>query len=289
VSVRVQREDFDVGAEVSRLATGRTDIGAIVTFTGTVRSGHGDAIESMTLEHYPGMTEEELARIEAEAGERWPLSASLIVHRVGTLAPGDNIVLVVTASAHRQAAFEAAAFLMDYLKTRAPFWKKELGRDGSGDWVEARTGDDRAVERWDNVESLRQLVVDLFIVHPTLTPAEIDAGLGLVAQIAHRVGDRRMTPKGTLLAGTYQDTRWRYSIRHEVRAQHFADKVAELLARLEPHKPFLADLRATGGTATVNVVFLDGYFGDALPPRTLAKLAELQLRLGITAYNVPQT
>jgi molybdopterin synthase catalytic subunit len=149
VSVRVQHEDFDIGAEVSRLTAGRTDIGAIVTFTGTVRGGRGaDAIESMTLEHYPGMTEEELARVEAEAGRRWPLSSSLIMHRVGTLRPGDNIVLVVTASSHRQAAFEAAAFLMDYLKTRAPFWKKEQGLDGAERWVEARESDDRATERW---------------------------------------------------------------------------------------------------------------------------------------------
>jgi hypothetical protein len=198
-------------------------------------------------------------------------------------------VLVVTASAHREAAFDAAAFLMDYLKTRAPFWKKETGLDGKERWVDARTSDDRAAERWDYEETLRQLAIELFIVHPTLTPAEIDAGLGLVAQITHRVGDRRMTPKGTLLAGTYPDTRWRYSVRHEIRAQHFADKVAELLARLEPHKPFLADLIATGGTATVSVVFLDGYFGDVLPPRALIKLAELQLSLGVTAYNVPQT
>jgi hypothetical protein len=139
------------------------------------------------------------------------------------------------------------------------------------------------------VESLRQLAVELFIVHPTLTPAEIDAALGLVAQIAHCVGERRMTPKGTLLAGTYPDTRWRYSVRHEIRAQHFADKIAELVARLEPHKPFLADLRATGGTASVSVGFLDGYFADDLPPRTLAKLAELQLSLGLNVYNVPQT
>ena len=103
----------------------------------------------MTLEHYPGMTEEELARVEAEADARWPLQASLIVHRVGELKPGDNIVLVVTASAHREAAFDAAAFLMDYLKTRAPFWKKEVGADGRGQWVDARESDDRATERWE--------------------------------------------------------------------------------------------------------------------------------------------
>ena len=133
MSVRVQREDFDIGAEVARLTAGRTDIGAIVTFTGTVRAENdGGAIAGMTLEHYPGMTEQELARVEAEAAQRWPLQASLIVHRVGTLKPGDNIVLVVTASAHREAAFAAAEFLMDYLKTRAPFWKKELRRGRQG-------------------------------------------------------------------------------------------------------------------------------------------------------------
>ena len=102
----------------------------------------------MTLEHYPGMTEEELARVEAEAARRWPLKASLIVHRVGTLRPGDNIVLVVTISSHREAAFEAAEFLMDYLKTRAPFWKKEQTLDGTERWVDARESDDRAAERW---------------------------------------------------------------------------------------------------------------------------------------------
>jgi molybdopterin synthase catalytic subunit len=150
VSVRVQREDFDVGAEVKRLTAGRTDIGAVVTFTGVVRSeNNGQPLSAMTLEHYPGMTENELARVEAEAGQRWPLQASLIVHRVGRLEPGDNIVLVVTASAHRQAAFAAAQFLMDYLKTRAPFWKKELGADGREHWVEARDSDDAAAERWE--------------------------------------------------------------------------------------------------------------------------------------------
>jgi len=149
LGVRVEREDFDVGAEVRRLTAGRTDIGAIVTFTGTVRDGNdGAAIAGMTLEHYPGMTEAELARVEAEAGKRWPLQASLIVHRVGTLKPGDNIVLVVTASAHRAAAFAAAEFLMDYLKTRAPFWKKETHADGSERWVESRDSDDTAAARW---------------------------------------------------------------------------------------------------------------------------------------------
>ena len=149
MSVRVQREDFDTGAEIKQLTAGRTDIGAIVTFTGTVRAGNdGAAITSMTLEHYPGMTEAELARVEAEALVRWPLQASLIVHRYGELKPGDNIVLVITASPHRQAAFEAAEYLMDFLKTRAPFWKKEAGPDGEGRWVDARESDDKAVTRW---------------------------------------------------------------------------------------------------------------------------------------------
>lgn len=149
MAVRVQPEPFDVGAEVARLTAGRTDIGAVVTFTGLVRGTHeGAALVSMTLEHYPGMTQAELARVETEAQERWPLAASLVVHRVGELAPGDPIVLVVTASAHRQAAFEAAEFLMDYLKTRAPFWKKETGADGGGNWVDARDSDDAATARW---------------------------------------------------------------------------------------------------------------------------------------------
>ena len=152
--IRVQTEDFEIGTEVRRLTAGRTDLGAIVTFTGTVRDtapkpeGGAKPITSMTLEHYPGMTERELERIEADAHTRWPLAASLIVHRVGPLAPGDNIVLVVTASAHRQAAFEAAEFLMDYLKTQAPFWKSEAGADGKAEWVDARESDDTALARW---------------------------------------------------------------------------------------------------------------------------------------------
>ena len=146
--IRVQDNDFDIGAEIAALTAGRTDIGAIVTFTGTVRdTAQGAPITEMTLEHYPGMTETELERIEAEARARWPLQASLIVHRYGTLKPGDSIVLVITASAHRHAAFEAAEFLMDYLKTRAPFWKKEAGPKGAR-WVDARESDDRANERW---------------------------------------------------------------------------------------------------------------------------------------------
>jgi molybdopterin synthase catalytic subunit len=148
MGVRVQEEDFDVGAEIARLTAGRTDIGAVVTFTGVVRDGNeGSRIASMTLEHYPGMTEAELARVEAEALGRWPLQASQIIHRIGTLKPGDNIVLVVTASAHRHAAFAAADFLMDYLKSRAPFWKKESGPDGSR-WVDSRESDQAALSRW---------------------------------------------------------------------------------------------------------------------------------------------
>lgn len=150
--IRVQTENFDIGAEIERLRAGRTDIGAIVSFTGTVRdTAKGEAISLMTLEHYPGMTEKELERIEAEANERWPLQASLIVHRYGPMAPGENIVLVVTASPHRRTAFEAAQFLMDFLKTNAPFWKKEAGPDG-GDWVDARESDDDARKRWETPE-----------------------------------------------------------------------------------------------------------------------------------------
>ena len=145
--IRVQQEDFDIGAEIARLKAGRSDIGAIVAFVGTVRDQAG-AIDEMTLEHYPGMTEAELKRIEAEASARWPLQASLIVHRYGTLKPSENIVLVLTASEHREAAFRAAEFLMDYLKTRAPFWKRESGPQGNR-WVEADARDEIAGSRWD--------------------------------------------------------------------------------------------------------------------------------------------
>jgi len=144
--IRVQEQDFDIGAEIARLKAGRSDIGAIVTFTGTVRDRDG-AVTQMTLEHYPGMTEAELQRIETEACARWALQASLIVHRTGTLKPGDNIVLVVTASEHRDAAFDAARFLMDYLKTSAPFWKREIGPGGAR-WVEASASDDASAARW---------------------------------------------------------------------------------------------------------------------------------------------
>ena len=148
MTVRVQAADFDIAAEIKALQGERTDIGAIVTFTGTVRgtTKAGD-ITRMTLEHYPGMTEAELARVEMEAHERWPLQGATIIHRIGDLAPGDNIVLVVTASKHRHAAFESAEFLMDYLKSKAPFWKKE-DHAGSARWVDARDADDSAVTRW---------------------------------------------------------------------------------------------------------------------------------------------
>lgn len=146
--IRVQTQDFDIGAEVAALTKGRTDIGAVVTFSGLVRDMNDGSVASMELEHYPGMTEKELSRIEEEAHRRWPLQASLIVHRIGRLLPGDNIVLVIAASAHREAAFEAASFLMDYLKTRAPFWKKEE-REGKAHWVDARESDGRAMKKWE--------------------------------------------------------------------------------------------------------------------------------------------
>jgi molybdopterin synthase catalytic subunit len=146
--IRVQAEDFDTAAELVRLTAGRRDIGGIVTFTGVVRDFAGEnAIEAMTLEHYPGMTERQLGDIEAEANRRWPLQASLIVHRFGRLEPGERIVLVITAAAHRQAAFEAAEFLVDWLKTKAPFWKLESTPEGE-QWVEAQASDDDAAARW---------------------------------------------------------------------------------------------------------------------------------------------
>jgi molybdopterin synthase catalytic subunit len=146
--IRVQREDFDVGAELKALTRGRHEIGGVVSFVGLVRDVAGDSrIGAMTLEHYPGMTEKELARVEAEACARWPLSASLIVHRFGRLEPGDRIVLCAAASPHREAAFEACHFLIDWLKTRAPFWKLE--DTGAGpQWVAAKDADDEAAARW---------------------------------------------------------------------------------------------------------------------------------------------
>ena len=146
--IRVQREDFDTAAETERLVGGRHDIGAVVSFVGLVRDmADGMGASSMTLEHYPGMTERELGRIEAEARARWPLSETLIIHRFGRLEPGDRIVLVIATSPHRAAAFEACWFLIDWLKTSAPFWKLEEGPDGST-WVDAKGTDDEAAARW---------------------------------------------------------------------------------------------------------------------------------------------
>jgi molybdopterin synthase catalytic subunit len=148
LSIRVQREDFDVGAELARLTDGNHAVGGLCSFVGLVRDMAGsDEINAMTLEHYPGMTEKALAAIEAEALARWPLEATLIVHRYGRLEPGDRIVLVAAASAHREASFEACHFLIDWLKTKAPFWKLEETPDG-GKWVDARDSDDAAAERW---------------------------------------------------------------------------------------------------------------------------------------------
>lgn len=153
MGVRVQLEDFDVGAELDALTEGRHDIGGLVSFAGLVRDLGGDKpVQAMTLEHYPGMTEKMLTEIEAEACARWPLSASLIVHRYGRLTPGDRIVLVAAASAHRQAAFEACEFLIDWLKTKAPFWKLEEGAEGA-EWVAARADDDVAADRWNRIDS----------------------------------------------------------------------------------------------------------------------------------------
>ncbi len=148
MSVSVQREDFDIAAEMARLTAADPDIGAVVSFTGLVRQMTNDGpITAMELEHYPGVTERALEEITAEAEARWPLQGVRVIHRYGRLEPGDRIVLVLTASRHRQAAFEAAEFLMDYLKTRAPFWKKE-DHAGSARWVDARDTDDSAVARW---------------------------------------------------------------------------------------------------------------------------------------------
>ena len=150
--IRVQREDFDVSGELAALTAGNHAIGGAVAFVGLVRDmapgdGGTASINAMTLEHYPGMTEKKLAEIEAEAIARWPLEASLIIHRYGRLEPGEQIVLVICASAHRQAAFDACNFLMDWLKTEAPFWKLE-DTDAGANWVEARASDDAAKSRW---------------------------------------------------------------------------------------------------------------------------------------------
>jgi molybdopterin synthase catalytic subunit len=146
--IKVQREDFDIGAELAQLTNGNTKVGGLASFVGLVRDlADQGAVSAMTLEHYPGMTEKRLAEIEAEARSRWPLESVLIIHRYGKLEPGDRIVLVATTSAHRQAALESCAFLIDWLKTKAPFWKLEEGAKGAA-WVEAKASDDRAAEKW---------------------------------------------------------------------------------------------------------------------------------------------
>jgi len=148
VSVRVQEQDFDIGAEIAAFRRADPGIGAIASFIGLVRDlNDGEAVAGMTLEHYPGMTEKALAGIVAEAKGRWDIADALVIHRVGALKPLDQIVLVVVSGAHRGAAFAACEFIMDYLKTRAPFWKKEQTAQGMR-WVEARTSDDQAAERW---------------------------------------------------------------------------------------------------------------------------------------------
>ena len=144
----VQREDFEVGIELRRLTKDNNEIGGVCSFIGLVRdSPEKESLEAMTLQHYPGMTEKELKRIDDEAHSRWPLGASLIIHRYGRLQPGEQIVLVATASAHRKAAFEACEFLIDFLKTRAPFWKKE-DYGSVAEWVESLEADNRATEKW---------------------------------------------------------------------------------------------------------------------------------------------
>jgi molybdopterin synthase catalytic subunit len=144
IEIRVQADDFDPGIEIDRLHTGRTDIGAVASFVGLVRGGD---IEALTLEHYPGMTERQLRTIADQAIARWPLQSGIVVHRYGRLARGEHIVLVAIASPHRAAAFEACAFIMDWLKTKAPFWKREEAR-GESRWVEAKADDDAAAARW---------------------------------------------------------------------------------------------------------------------------------------------
>ncbi|MCE1237776.1 MAG: molybdenum cofactor biosynthesis protein MoaE [Hyphomicrobiales bacterium] len=148
IAVRVQAEPFDVAAETEKMTAGRTDIGAVVAFTGLCRAEAG-RLSALELEHYPGMAEAEIERTAREACDRWPLMGVTAIHRFGVIRPGEPIVVVITTSSHRVAAFEAAEFLMDFLKTRAPFWKKEVGLDGAkGDWVDAREADDAAAAKW---------------------------------------------------------------------------------------------------------------------------------------------
>lgn len=148
-TVRIQAEDFDTAAEIVRLTSGRADAGAVVTFTGLCRDESG-TLSALELEHYPGMAEAEIRRICIDAAARWPVTGLTVIHRHGMIRPGENIVLVVAVSAHRHAAFDAAGFIMDFLKSRAPFWKKEHRVDGSaGGWVDAKDSDDAALARWD--------------------------------------------------------------------------------------------------------------------------------------------
>jgi molybdopterin synthase catalytic subunit len=147
-TIRVQEVDFDAAAEISALTAGHTDIGGIGCFIGTVRDTGPRRLAALVLEHYPAMTEPAITRIVAEATRRWPLLGCTVIHRVGRLVPGANIVLVLATSAHRQAALDATAFLIDWLKTKAPFWKKEEFADGDGAWVAARDTDEAAAARW---------------------------------------------------------------------------------------------------------------------------------------------
>lgn len=146
--ISVQQADFNFGAEFAALTAGRTDIGGIGCFIGTVRSNPGERVAAMTLEHYPAMTERAIARIVEEAERRWSLLGCTVIHRIGRLTAGENIVLVLAASSHRQAALDATAFLIDWLKTKAPFWKREELADGATTWVEAHEADDAAAARW---------------------------------------------------------------------------------------------------------------------------------------------
>jgi molybdopterin synthase catalytic subunit len=147
-TIRIQEVDFDIAREIATLTKGRFDIGAVVSFSGICRgSENGEPIAALTLEHYPGMAEAEIKRHTDEAMSRWPLTGLTVIHRVGRITPGENIVLVLAASAHRQAAFEAAEFLMDYLKANAPFWKREESAAGTS-WIEAHDHDDAAAARW---------------------------------------------------------------------------------------------------------------------------------------------
>jgi molybdopterin synthase catalytic subunit len=148
MTIRIQEGDFDIAQEISALTRGHTDIGAVVSFSGVCRGSEDDqTVSALTLEHYPGMAEAEIARHAETAMSRWPLTGLTVIHRVGRITPGENIVLVLTASRHRQAAFQAAEFLMDYLKANAPFWKREETAAGTA-WVDARSHDDAAAARW---------------------------------------------------------------------------------------------------------------------------------------------